>query len=41
LSDQLNLTVACENIGDANYRVHGSGISEPGRNFILAAEFNF
>ncbi len=41
ITDQLNLTVACENIADTNYRVHGSGLNEPGRNFILAADFHF
>ena len=41
LTDQLSLMAACENIGDANYRVHGSGLNEPGRNFILAADFQF
>ncbi|MFT5125307.1 MAG: hemoglobin/transferrin/lactoferrin receptor protein, partial [Verrucomicrobiales bacterium] len=38
LSDQLNLTLALENIGDENYRVHGSGLNEPGRNAIIALE---
>ena len=41
VTDQLNLTAACENIGDVDYRVHGSGLNEPGRNFILAADFQF
>jgi len=31
----VDLTFALENIGDKDYRVHGSGVNEPGRNFIL------
>ncbi|MDA3925437.1 MAG: TonB-dependent receptor [Kiritimatiellae bacterium] len=41
ITDQLNLSVACENIGDKNYRIHGSGLNESGRNFILAADYRF
>lgn len=33
--------IAIENITDKNYRIHGSGQNEPGRNFILALELNF
>lgn len=37
----LDLTVAVENILDADYRIHGSGVNEPGRNFMLAANYAF
>jgi hemoglobin/transferrin/lactoferrin receptor protein len=35
------LTAALENLTDEDYRVHGSGLNEPGRAFILMAEFRF
>ncbi len=41
LTGELSLTAACENIGNADYRIHGSGINESGRNFILAADLQF
>lgn len=34
-------TVAVENIGNKDYRQHGSGVNEPGTNFILGAEVRF
>jgi hemoglobin/transferrin/lactoferrin receptor protein len=37
----LSLTLAIENITDEDYRVHGSGLNEPGRNIILAADWVF
>jgi len=37
----VDLTFALENIADKDYRVHGSGINEPGRNFILGVEMKF
>ena len=37
----LNLTLAVENIMDEDYRIHGSGVNEPGRNFVLAADYRF
>jgi len=39
--DQVTLTGAIENIFDEDYRVHGSGTNEPGRNFVLGAEIKF
>ena len=30
------LALAVENITDEDYRVHGSGVNGPGRNFILS-----
>lgn len=37
----LRLAVAFENITDQDYRVHGSGINEPGFNFTFGAELRF
>jgi len=41
LKDNLSLVAACENVLDKDYRIHGSGSNEPGRNFILSAEYRF
>lgn len=41
LNRHLLLQAACENMLDANYRVFASGISAPGRNFILALRASF
>jgi hemoglobin/transferrin/lactoferrin receptor protein len=35
------LSAALENLTDEDYRIHGSGINEPGRNFVITAEFRF
>ena len=37
----LNIEAGCENILDANYRKFASGISSPGRNFIVSVRGNF
>ncbi|MFW6162470.1 MAG: TonB-dependent receptor plug domain-containing protein [Planctomycetota bacterium] len=37
----LHVSAACENVLDKDYRIHGSGVNEPGRNFILAADWTF
>jgi hemoglobin/transferrin/lactoferrin receptor protein len=37
----LRLTAALENISDEDYRIHGSGINEPGRNLVLAGRVQF
>lgn len=39
--DDLVLTLAVENIADEDYRVHGSGINEPGRNVVFSTEWTF
>lgn len=36
-----SLTAAVENITDEDYRIHGSGLNEAGRNFIITADFRF
>ena len=35
------LSLAAENLTDADYRVHGSGLNGPGRNFILSVSRSF
>ncbi|MBN1674996.1 MAG: TonB-dependent receptor [Kiritimatiellae bacterium] len=37
----LTLSAAVENITDEDYRIHGSGVNEPGRNLVLAADWAF
>ena len=37
----LDLTLALENVADEDYRIHGSGVNEPGRNLVLQAEWTF
>lgn len=41
VSSNFTLTGAIENVTDENYRIHGSGVNEPGINFILGVEFTF
>jgi len=39
--ENFNLALAVENLTDEDYRIHGSGVNESGRNFIASAEFRF
>jgi len=41
LTRALALAVAVENVFDEDYRIHGSGVNEPGRNVILTAACDF
>ncbi len=41
VSEHLSVTVALENLADRDYRVHGSGTNEPGRNFLVAFDATF
>ncbi len=41
VTETLRLAAALENLADADYRIHGSGVNEPGRNFALSAELRF
>lgn len=41
VTSALTLTLAVENILDEDYRIHGSGCNEPGRNFILSGRYRF
>jgi hemoglobin/transferrin/lactoferrin receptor protein len=34
LTPQINLALAVDNLGDREYRIHGSGLNEPGRNVV-------
>lgn len=40
-SDQTEITLAIENLLDENYRIHGSGVNEPGRNAIAGLKLVF
>jgi len=37
----VTVTAALENVTDEDYRIHGSGVNEPGINFILGVEVRF
>lgn len=37
----FSVVAGVENVFDKDYRIHGSGSNEPGRNFILSAEYRF
>ena len=39
--EALQLTVALENVLDEDYRIHGSGVNEPGRNLVVQADWKF
>ena len=37
----LSLVFGIENLLDKDYRIHGSGSNEPGRNYVLSADYRF
>jgi len=39
--ENTTITLAAENLGDVDYRVHGSGLNGPGRNFIFSLAHSF
>ncbi len=41
LLSSVDLALAVENLLDADYRIHGSGVNEPGRNVLLTAACDF
>ena len=41
LSERWTVSAAVENLADENYRIHGSGLNEPGRNFVMGLEARF
>jgi hemoglobin/transferrin/lactoferrin receptor protein len=41
LGSKSTLTLAVENLFDANYRIHGSGQNEPGINVVLGFVFDW
>jgi hemoglobin/transferrin/lactoferrin receptor protein len=38
---QATLSAAVENLTDSDYRIHGSGANEPGRNVVFGAQLRF
>lgn len=41
VSDAVTASFAAENLFDKNYRIHGSGLNEPGRNIVLSLFYSF
>ncbi len=41
LTDNLDLAIALENVTDESWRIHGSGINEPGRNLVLTMNYRW
>jgi len=41
INNNISLTAALENVTDEDYRIHGSGVNEPGINFVLGIEGRF
>lgn len=41
VSKAVALSATLENIGDKDYRIHGSGLNEAGRNLVLSGDFRF
>lgn len=41
VADGTRLLLGVENITDEDYRVHGSGLNRPGRNFVFGASWSF
>lgn len=40
-TDALSITLALENVTDEDYRIHGSGLNEPGRQLVVSAQYAF
>ena len=41
ICENAKLTAALENLSDEDYRIHGSGIQEPGTNFVISTHLRF
>ncbi|MBM3985572.1 MAG: TonB-dependent receptor [Planctomycetes bacterium] len=41
LGERAFVTVALENLFDKDYRIHGSGVNEPGRNLVVSWDVRF
>ncbi|MFH1227939.1 MAG: TonB-dependent receptor [Planctomycetota bacterium] len=41
ISRNVSLSAGIENIGNIDYRIHGSGTNEPGRNYTIALDAGF
>ena len=39
--ENLSVGLAVRNIGNVDYRIHGSGSNEPGTNFVISADWKF
>jgi hemoglobin/transferrin/lactoferrin receptor protein len=39
VNDHITLSLAVENLTDEDYRIHGSGLNEPGRNLMVSFDF--
>ncbi|MBI5693609.1 MAG: TonB-dependent receptor [Verrucomicrobia bacterium] len=37
----VSVSLGVENVTDADYRIHGSGLNEPGRNLVVGSTFTF
>ena len=38
---QLRLVAALENVTNEDYRIHGSGVNEPGRSLVVGIDWRF
>jgi len=41
IADGVSVTASIENLADEDYRIHGSGVNEPGRQLVLSARATF
>lgn len=41
ISDNATLSLSVENVTDEDYRIHGSGVNEPGRNVVAAVDLRY
>ncbi len=41
LGERRTLSAAVENLTDEDYRIHGSGLNQPGRNFVASMQIRF
>jgi hemoglobin/transferrin/lactoferrin receptor protein len=41
VSDDLELLVGIDNLADEDYRIHGSGLNQPGRNLYVTLRMGF
>ncbi len=41
LCENASLSIVLENVGNVDYRVHGSGVNEAGRNLVVALDLSF
>jgi hemoglobin/transferrin/lactoferrin receptor protein len=41
ITRSITVSGTLENLGNVDYRIHGSGVNEPGRNFIINLDYKF